>query len=63
MEGGYNYQTKTLHSTLFFDCVNDGRKTCMVGGKMSNGIDYIASTEGMTYPYTGKSKRLNDRGG
>jgi hypothetical protein len=68
MEGAYNFQTKTLHSLSeqeLVDCVNDGKNTCMVGGEMSNGIDYIASMEGLAYseeayPYTGKSKRLNE---
>ena len=61
--GGLQLPDQDLALDLVFGLRERRQEDVHGGGKMSNGIDYIASTEGMTYPYTGKSKRLNDRGG
>ena len=64
MEGAYNYATGSLNSFSeqeLVDCTNSGHYTCNVGGEMSDGVDYIASSQSgyiyteRAYPYTATS--------
>ena len=64
MEGAYNYASGSLNSFSeqeLVDCTNSGHYTCNVGGEMSDGVDYIASSQSgyiyteTAYPYTATS--------
>ena len=64
MEGAYNYKSGSLNEFSeqeLVDCTNSGHYTCNVGGEMSDGVDYIASSQSgyiyteTAYPYTATS--------